>query len=197
MSNNVGITIILYTIHSMYCFVVDKRSVLDKLSLKTWGAPAPAREACLSMSYEKCASEPLSEKRRFLSQKKLWKIAVTFRHVPSAFTCVLLFDLSESCKYNTYVPLLPSPHEIKYSAVFFISWHFISFVCLIDTTQKFELDKMHGTKRLQLSYVWSIRQFELQYILTYAPGGDVRCDDWDWKRLVCSYISSNFSQDQI
>ena len=80
-------------------------------------------------------------------------------HVPSAFTCVLLFDLSESCKYNTYVPLLPSPHEIKYSAVFFISWHFISFVCLIDTTQKFELDKMHGTKRLQLSYVWSIRQF--------------------------------------
>ena len=74
-------------------------------------------------------------------------------HVPSGFTCIFLFDLSESCKYNTYVPLLPSPHEIKYSAVFFISWHFISFVCLIDTTQKFELDKMHGTKRLQLSYV--------------------------------------------
>ena len=39
----------------MYCFVVDKRSVLDKLSLKTGGARAPACETCLSMSYVKSA----------------------------------------------------------------------------------------------------------------------------------------------
>ena len=31
-------------LNAEYCFVVDKRSVLDKLSLKTWGAPAPARK---------------------------------------------------------------------------------------------------------------------------------------------------------
>ena len=33
------------TYNNVYCFVVDKRSVLDKLSLKTGGARAPAREA--------------------------------------------------------------------------------------------------------------------------------------------------------
>ena len=55
----------------LYCFVVDKRSVLDKLSFKTGGTRAPAYETCLSMSYVKCAPGKFEDQAnrafRFLS----------------------------------------------------------------------------------------------------------------------------------